>query len=54
LVEADRSGRSTGGRLTNTGQGGIVVGRFDFEGDGMDIPYNTLLAAKARRGEKQN
>jgi len=33
------------------GKGVIVVGRFDFEGDGMEIPYNTLLAAKARRAE---
>jgi hypothetical protein len=24
-----------------------------FVGDGMDIPYNTLLAAKERRAEKE-
>jgi hypothetical protein len=28
-----------------------VVGRFDFAGDGMNIPYNALLAAKARKVE---
>jgi hypothetical protein len=28
-----------------------VVDRFDFKGDGTDIPYNTLRAAKARRVE---
>ena len=27
--------------------GVIVVGRFDFAGDGMDIPYNTLLTTPA-------
>jgi len=32
----------------------IVVGCFDFTGDGMDISYNTLRAAKARRAEKEN
>jgi hypothetical protein len=30
----------------------IVVGRF--MGNGMDIPYNTLLAAKARQAEKES
>jgi hypothetical protein len=30
-----------------------VVGCIDFKGDGMDIPNNTLLAAKARRLEKE-
>ena len=36
-------------------EGIVVVGRFDFTGDGMDISYNTLLAAKAeaRRAEKE-
>jgi hypothetical protein len=29
-----------------------MVGRF--MGDGMDIPYNTLLAEKARRAEKED
>jgi hypothetical protein len=31
-----------------------VVDRFDFKGDGTDIPYNTLRAAKARRAEKKD
>jgi len=31
-----------------------MVGRFDFECDGIDIPYNTLRAAKARRTEKDD
>jgi len=30
----------------------IVVG--SFTGDGMDIPYNTLRAAKARRAGEAN
>jgi len=32
----------------------VVVGCFDFRSDGMDIPYNTLRVAKARRAEKEN
>jgi len=28
-----------------------VAGRFDFTGDGMDIPYNTLRAAKEKKAE---
>jgi len=51
-TSADRLGTPTGERLTSTWKGVIAVGRFDFEGGGMDIPYNTLLAAKARRSKK--
>jgi len=35
-------------------KGAIVVSRFDFTGDGMNIPYNSLRAAKARRAEKES
>ena len=28
--------------ITHFDQMGIVVGRFDFKDDRMDIPYNTL------------
>ena len=34
---------SPGARLTNGVSRVIVVGRFEIEGDGMDIPYNALL-----------
>ena len=31
-----------------------MVGRFDFEGDGMDIPYNTLACGKeAEKGKRE-
>ena len=30
-----------------------MVGRFDFEGDVMDIPYNTLLAARHQERKKR-
>jgi len=39
--------------IIQTKQGAIVVGRFDFTGDGMDIPYNTLRAANRRRAKKK-
>jgi len=53
-TSASPSVRSTDERLTSIGQGAIVVSHFDFTGDGMDIPNNTLRAAKARRAEKEN
>jgi len=31
--------------ITYFDQMGIVVGRFDFESDGLNIPYNTLCFA---------
>jgi len=40
-------GRFNRHHIVISGKGAIVVGHFDFEGDGLDIPYNTLLAAKA-------
>ena len=33
------------------GKGIVVVSRFDFTGDGMDIPYNTRRAARAWRAK---
>jgi hypothetical protein len=32
---------------------GAIVGGH-FTGDGVDIPYNTLRAAKARRAEEES
>ncbi|HXY87674.1 MAG TPA: hypothetical protein VEG44_04485 [Candidatus Acidoferrales bacterium] len=46
--------RSTGERLTNIGRGGYRGLLFRFQGDGMDIPYNTLRAAKGHKVEKEN
>ena len=42
-ISVDRLGTSTGERLQVSGKGAVVVGRFDFKGDGMDISCNTLL-----------
>ena len=44
LRRTSPKGRSSQlGKSTKPGEGAIVVGRFDFTGDEMDIPYNTLL-----------
>ena len=50
-MSVDRLGTSTGERLQVSGKGAIVVGRFT--GDGTDIPYNTLRAAKGTESEKE-
>jgi len=50
-TSAGPSQRSTGVSLTSTGREVIMVGYIDFKGDGMDIPYITLLAAKEERAE---
>ncbi|HXY87455.1 MAG TPA: hypothetical protein VEG44_03365 [Candidatus Acidoferrales bacterium] len=43
ICMAGRSARSTDKRLASIERRVIVIGSFDFKGDGLDISYNTLL-----------